>query len=114
MVNASRLVVVARFVRLGVAVCVAALALGYVAVACFAHSSGAETPVALDSISNDPALSAAVRTQEARGLVCSEKPELTDVILFQRAGADDVAVLTFDEAITAAGAREGWIRRYCT
>lgn len=108
----SPVVVAARMVRIAAAVCAVGLLLGYVAVSSFASRYGS-TPMTLDSKSSETALSAAVSTQESAGLTCSEKPALTDVVLFQRDGEDKVTVLTFDEAIKASSAREGWIRRYC-
>lgn len=113
MINTS-FVVAARMVRIAATVCAVGLLIGYIAVASFASRYGTSTPMVLDSKSSETALSNAVSMQESAGLSCSEKPTLTDVILFQREGEDEVAVLTFDQAIKASSAQEGWIRRYCS
>ena len=109
----SFVVVAARTVRIAALVCVAGLLVGYLAVASFASRYGASTPMVLDSKSDQTALSTAVAKQESAGLTCSEKPTLTDVVLFQRDGEARVTILTFDQALQASSAREGWIRRYC-
>lgn len=114
MISTSHVVVAARMVRIAAAVCAVGLLVGYFAVAAFAGRYGTSTPMVLDSKSSDTALTAAIATQESAGLTCSEKPTLTNVILFQREGEAKVRVLTFDEAIKASSAREGWIRRYCS
>ena len=114
MIGTSHVIVAARMVRLAAAVCAVGLLVGYIAVASFASRYGTSTPMILDSKSSETALSTAIAAQESEGLSCSEKPTLTDVILFQRDGAAKVTVLTFDQAIKASSAREGWIRRYCT
>ena len=113
MISMSPVVVAARMVRIAAAVCAVGLLLGYFAVASFASRYGSTTPMILDSKSSETALSAAISTQESAGLTCSQKPALTDVVLFQRDGEDKITVLTFDQAIKASSAREGWIRRYC-
>src|SRR5689334_24574942 len=102
--NGTTLVVVAaRTVRVTAMICVAGLLVGYIAVASFASRYGASTPMALDNKSDQTALSTAVAAQEAAGLTCSEKPSLTDVVLFQRDGDNRVTILTFDQAIKASG-----------
>lgn len=58
-------------------------------------------------------VSRAVSTQHAAGLLCTIKPELTDVVLFQYSADQHVAILTFDEALAAAGQKLGWVQRYC-
>jgi hypothetical protein len=113
MIGTSHVIFAARLVRLAAAVCTAGLLVGYVAVASFASHYGVSAPMTLDNKSSETALSAEVAKQESAGLTCSEKPALTNVVLFQREGALEVTVLTFDEAIKASNAREGWIRRYC-
>ncbi|WP_332666997.1 hypothetical protein [Aeromicrobium sp.] len=113
MISMSPVIVAARMVRIAAIVCAAGLLVGYIAVSSFSSRYGASTPMILDSTSNETALSAAILKQESAGLTCTEKPALTDVVLFQREGKDEVDVLTFDEALEASGAREGWIRRYC-
>ncbi len=109
----SLVIAAARTVRIAAMIGVAGLLVGYIAVASFASRYGASTPMALDSKSDQTALSTAVAVQESAGLTCSEKPTLTDVVLFQRDGEARVTILTFDQALKASGAREGWIRRYC-
>jgi hypothetical protein len=113
MITMSYLVASARLVRLAAAVAVVGLVVGFVAVSSFAGRYGSSTPMIMDATSSDTALTAAVRQQEAAGLACSAKPALTDVVLFQREGAEEVTILTFDQAIEASSARAGWIRRYC-
>ncbi len=56
----------------------------------------------------------AVTEQENRGLRCDEEPAMTDVILFQRSGAEVVEVLDFEEALVASAGKRGWILAYCT
>lgn len=112
--NSTLLVIAAaRMVRIAAAVCAVGLLVGYVAVSSFSSRYGGSTPMNLDSKSSETALSTAISAQETAGLTCSEKPALTDVVLFQRDGQDRIAVLTFDQAIKASSAQEGWIRRYC-
>jgi len=112
--NSTLLVIAAaRMVRIAAAVCAVGLLVGYVAVASFSSRYGGSTPMILDSKSSETALSTAISAQETAGLTCSEKPTLTDVVLFQRDGQERIAVLTFDQAIKASSAQEGWIRRYC-
>lgn len=55
----------------------------------------------------------AVIEQRASGLTCTTKPELTDVVLFQYADDQRVAILTFDEALADSGRKLGWVQRYC-
>jgi len=113
MISTSYVFFAARMVRLAAAVCTVGLLVGYLAISSFASRYGASTQMILDSKSNETALSTAVAAQESAGLACSNKPALTDVVLFQRDGEDEVAVLTFDQAMKASSAHEGWIRRYC-
>ena len=113
MISMSPVIVAARMVRIAAAVCAVGLLVGYFAVSSFSSRYGSTTPMILDSKSNETALSTAIAAQESAGLRCSEKPTLTDVVLFQRNGEDEVTVLTFEQAIKASSAREGWIRRYC-
>jgi predicted lipoprotein with Yx(FWY)xxD motif len=114
MINTSHMFFAARMVRLAAAVCTAGLLVGYLAISSFTSRYGASTQMILDSKSSETALSTAVAAQESAGLTCREKPALTDVVLFQRDGEDKVTVLTFDEAMKASSAREGWIRKYCS
>ncbi|MET1061948.1 MAG: hypothetical protein ABWX71_03555 [Aeromicrobium sp.] len=104
----------ARFVR---SVCLAlaiALLVGFVAVQSFMAQYG--TPVrtvVLEASGTDRVLAAAIAAQDRAGLRCSEKPALTDVVLFQHDRGETVSVVTFAEAVTRSAAHEGWIRRYC-
>lgn len=104
--------VAARLVRLAAAVCVVGLLVGYVAVSSFASRYGSASPV-LDTKSG-MALSVAVLAQKSAGLTCVDEPGRSDVVLFQRVGAAEVTVLTYDDAMRASRAREGSIRRYCS
>ena len=113
MISMSHVVAGARLVRLSVAALAISLVVGFVAVSSFASQYGSRATVALDATSSDTVLDAAIENQRRGGLTCSEKPTLTDVVLFQRSGVAAVTVLTFDQAIEASSAREGWIRRYC-
>jgi hypothetical protein len=113
MISMSPVIVAARMVRVAATVCAVGLVVGYLAISSFASRYGSSTPMILDSKSSETALSIAIAAQESAGLRCTEKPSLTDVVLFQRDGVEKVAVLTFDQAIKASSAREGWIRRYC-
>jgi hypothetical protein len=113
MISTSHVIVVARMVRLAAAVSTAGLIVGFIAVSSFASRYGTSTPMTVGTTSTESALSVAVLEQENAGLACTEKPALTNVVLFQREGDTEVGVLTFDEAIRASSAREGWIRRYC-
>ncbi|MEJ7635142.1 hypothetical protein [Aeromicrobium sp.] len=113
MISTAPVVVAARLVRIAVAVVTTGLLVGYIAISSFASQYGEATPMILDTKSSDTALAAAISEQESAGLTCREKPALTDVVLFQRGGAAEVTILTFDEAIQASAAREGWVRRYC-
>ena len=114
MINTTYVFFAARMVRLAAAVCTVGLLIGYLAISSFASRYGGSTQMILDSKSNETALSSAIAAQESAGLACSDKPALTDVVLFQRDGEDKVVVLTFDQAIKASSASEGWIRKYCT
>jgi hypothetical protein len=114
MISTSYVFFAARMVRLAAAVCIVGLLIGYLAISSFASRYGGSTQMILDSKSSETALSSAVAAQESAGLACTEKPVLTDVVLFQRDGEDEVSVLTFDQAIKASSAREGWIRKYCS
>ena len=58
-----------------------------------------------------------VAEQQRGGLSCQKEPELTNVVVFQRNAPDGVTpaveVLTFDEALAAARAGDGWVLWYC-
>lgn len=110
----SHLTAAARFVRITTATFVMVMLVGFVAVQSFANNygrPGAVRPV--DAGISHSALAAAISAQESSGMTCSEKPSLTDIVLFQRLEKTDVMVLRFDQAIAASTAHEGWIRRYC-
>lgn len=113
MISTTPVIVAARMVRVAATVCAVGLLVGYIAISSFSSRYSASTPMILDSKSSETALSTAIAAQETAGLTCSEKPALTDVVLFQRDGENRIAVLTFDQAIKASSAQEGWIRRYC-
>ncbi|KAA1397893.1 hypothetical protein [Aeromicrobium ginsengisoli] len=114
MISTSLVFVAARAVRRVALLCAVALVLGYVAISSFSSRYGTSSSIVLDSKSAETALSSAVSAQESAGLSCSDKPTLTNVVLFQREGRREVSVLTFDQAIKATSAHEGWIRRYCS
>ena len=111
----SQVTTAARIVRTAALAMALSLLVGFVAVQAFVSRYGdpAATTVVLDASSGDTVLSAAIAVQESDGLRCSQKPSLTDVVLFQREVGAEVTVLTFDQAIEASAARTGWIRRYC-
>ena len=112
MISTSLVFVAARAVRRVALLCAVGLLLGYVAISSFSSRYGTASSIVLDSKSAETALSTAVSAQESAGLSCSDKPTLTDVVLFQRDG--EVSVLPFAQAIKATSAHEGWIRRYCS
>ncbi len=58
-------------------------------------------------------LSAAVDTQQSQGRTCQDAPTLTDTVLYQFAGSDQITVLTFDQAVRETARRSGWVRGYC-
>lgn len=72
-------------------------------------------PESTSSCEADPSdnLRKAVAFQQERGLNCSPKAVLSDVVLFQRSDDQSVQVLTFDEALAASAAKLGWVQRYC-
>lgn len=113
MISTSHVVATARAVRITAMLVAVGLLVGFVAISSFWSHYGSATTTVVETRSNDTALATAVLEQEDAGLVCSEKPVLTDVVLFQPDGVDEVMVLTFDQAIKASSAREGWIRSYC-
>ncbi len=112
--NMSRFVAAARLVRITALLSAGFLLVGFVALQSFASQYGTPTrSLVLQTADANPALSAAIASQESTGRICREKPALTDTILFQRLGESTVRVLNFDEAIAASSARQGWIRSYC-
>jgi hypothetical protein len=113
MIGAVHIVGAVRLVRITVATFAVAMLVGFVAVHSFVDHYGNPREVTVVDVSSDTALHIAIAAQESAGLTCREEPALTDVVLFQPLGDDVVKVLTFDEAIAASRAREGWIRRYC-
>jgi len=110
----SHVVAAARFVRITSMTFAVALLVGFVSLQSFASNYGShEQPMVMQTADANPALIAAIASQKSAGRVCHEKPVLTDTILFQRLGESSVRVLSFDEAIAATAAHEGWIRSYC-
>ena len=112
--STSYVAAAARVVRVTSLTFAMAMLVGFVALQSFASQYG--TPhqsLVMQTANANPALTAAISTQESAGRICREKPALTDTILFQRLGESQVRVLSFDEAIAASSAREGWIRSYC-
>jgi len=75
-------------------------------------SAGGTTTLAPSSDAST-SLDAAIRAQQAQGRTCREVPALTDAVLYQFAGADKIAVLTFDQAVRETARRSGWVRGYC-
>ncbi|MCW2798835.1 MAG: hypothetical protein JWQ70_307 [Aeromicrobium sp.] len=114
MISTSYVVSAARLVRIAALTFAVALLVGFVALQSFASNYGAtHQSLVMRTADANPALTAAIASQQSAGRVCGEKPALTDTILFQRLGESKVRVLSFDEAIAASSAREGWIRSYC-
>lgn len=113
--GSSHVAAAARIVRVSVLTFVATMIVAYVAVQAFSsHYGEARSPRTVVAVpAKDPALATAISAQVARGLTCREEPALTDTVLFQTVAETAVQVLTFEQAIAATGAREGWIRRYC-
>lgn len=109
----------ARFVRITSRTFALSLLVAFVSVQAFASQYGSPGGALVDDTASAPThlaqteLASAISRQEATGLTCSERPTLTDTILFQRVGSSSVRVLTFDQAVAASTSREGWIRRYC-
>ena len=58
-------------------------------------------------------LAQAIVHQESLGQTCQTDPELTDYVLFQFSGAEEIVVLTFNEALTQTALHAGWVRAYC-
>lgn len=114
MIGTSYVVATARVVRIASLTFAVALMIGFVALQSFASQYGMpHESLVMQPAGANPALTAAISSQESAGRVCRETPTLTDTILFQRLGESKVRVLSFDEAIAASAAREGWIRSYC-
>lgn len=115
MIGTSHVVGAARLVRITAMTFALAILVGFVALQSF--SSQYHVPQeALVMQTEGPSrqLVGAISLQEYAGRHCAEKPTLTDTILFERTDSSAVQVLTFDEAIAASSARQGWIRRYCS
>lgn len=114
-VGSAHLVAVSRLVRVSALTAVAILFVAYIAVQAFASHYNAvpSTHKVVAQPASNAALAAAITEQVSRGLTCREEPALTDTILFQALEQSEVQVLTFEQAIAASSAREGWIRRYC-
>lgn len=106
-------VAAAHLVRVLAATFVATLLVGFVALRSFAGLYGEPREFTVVDASSDTNLRIAVAVQESAGLTCRERPTLTDVVLFEPPGDAAVEVLSFDDAIRASRAGEGWIRRYC-
>jgi hypothetical protein len=113
MIGNGYLVAAARLVRILVVTYVATLLVGFVAVRSFAGLYGEPRELTVVDVSSDTNLRIAIAAQESAGLTCRETPALTDVVLFQPLGDAAVEVLSFDDAVRASRAGEGWIRRYC-
>ncbi len=113
--GSSHIASAARLVRVSAMTFVAVMFVAYVAVQAFAshYSETPSTRTVVAAPAKNPALAAAIGDQISRGLTCREEPALTDTILFQAVGESAVQVLTFEQAIAASSARQGWIRRYC-
>ncbi|WP_332645190.1 hypothetical protein [Aeromicrobium sp.] len=113
--GSAHLVAVSRLVRVSAMTAVAVLFVAYIAVQAFAthYNAVPSTRTVVAQPATNTALAAAISEQVARGLTCREEPALTDTILFQAVAQSEVQVLTFEQAIAASSAREGWIRRYC-
>ena len=114
MSSMSYVATAARTVRAASLAFALALMVGFVALQSFASQYGApHQALVMQTADANPALTAAIAAQESAGRICREKPALTDTILFQRLGESKVRVLSFDDAIAASSARQGWIRSYC-
>ncbi len=113
--GSSHIASAARLVRVSALTFVAMMFVAYVAVQAFSshYSEVPSTRTVVAEPAKNPALAAAISEQVSRGLTCREQPALTDTILFQAVAQTEVQVLTFEQAIAASSAREGWIRRYC-
>lgn len=114
-IRSSHIAAAARLVRVSALTLVAILFVAYVAVQAFAshYNVTPTTRTVVAEPARNTALAAAIAEQTALGLTCREEPALTDTILFQAVEQSTVQVLTFEQAIAASSAREGWIRRYC-
>lgn len=114
MTSTSYVATAARMVRITALTFAMALMVGFVALQSFASQYGPpHQALVMQTADANPALARAIAAQESAGRICREKPALTDTILFQRLGESKVRVLSFDQAIAASSAREGWIRSYC-
>ena len=114
MIDTSYVTAAVRLVRITAVTFAVALMVGFVAVQSFANHYDSRTVQVVDAQpAADAALASAISTQVSQGLSCREEPALTDTILFQHLDANAVQVMTFEQAIAASSAREGWIRRYC-
>ena len=113
--GSAHLAAVSRVIRVSAMTFVAILFVAYVAVQAFAshYNEVPTTHTVVAEPASNTALAAAISEQTSRGLTCREEPALTDTILFQAVSQSEVQVLTFEQAIAASSAREGWIRRYC-
>ncbi len=105
----------ARFVRVSALTFVATMFVAYIAIQAFAshYTDLPTTRTVVAQPAEDAALAAAITEQVSQGLSCREEPALTDTILFQEHEQSEVQVLTFDQALAASSADQGWVRRYC-
>jgi len=115
MIGMPHVTAVAEFVRISAVTFAVTMFVAYLAVQSFAshYNELPSTRTVVAEPAKDTALAAAITEQVSRGLTCREEPALTDTILFQAVKQTEVQVLTFEQAIAASSASEGWIRRYC-
>lgn len=114
MISTSQVVVTARVVRIAAMTVAIGLLVGFIAISSFSSRYGGAGSPVLEVRASDTALAAAVLEQESAGLVCSDRPVPSQIVLFQPRGSATVQILTFDQAIKASSTRKGTIRSYCT
>lgn len=76
------------------------------------HSAG-DRELTVSPAGDRDLVAAAVAGVEATGLSCSQAPSLADSIVFERLDGT-VVLVSFDEALAAAQAGQGWVRWYCS
>jgi hypothetical protein len=104
----------ARVVRAATVGAVLALLVGLVALRAFEADYGRQvTRVVTRAETESTQLRRAIEQQTALGRSCGRTPVVTDVVLYEALGADDVTVVTFDQALARTTAGAGWIRGYC-
>ena len=114
MTRTSHIVAFARLVRITSMTFAMTLLVAFVALQAFAAQYGSsEGTLVNETASSRTELTVAISLQESAGLTCTERPALTDTILFQEQGIPTVHVISFDQALAASRARAGFIRRYC-